>query len=322
MRYFPLFYQLTNKPVLVVGGGDVASRKVEALCKANAMVTIISPTLSEELQQRVKQKECVWMQQEYTKGSITNHYVQVWATTNNSTLNHQIYDDAKARHIMVNVVDDLPYCDFITPAMVNRGQVQIAISSGGASPVLIRNIRRQIESLLPQNTALLSRFAEKKRTRIKQYKPSIDERRIFWEQFFALSEVKGAETESELMASFEQLLTQKVERKLHYSFIVYGDDIELLSIKALRTMQQAEHIAIHVDAPEALLDYCRRDASRSTFQLDNLAKQASLNDLIQSVPTLSETYMYVMLIKEESIKSLSLEECENSHHISVFRAHD
>jgi len=130
MRYFPLFMDLENKPVLVVGGGEVASRKIEALLNF------------------------------YSSELMDGAYVQVWATTNNPSLNHQVYRDAKQRNLLVNVVDDKPYCDFITPSMISRGRVQIAISSGGASPVLIRNLRESLEAVLPQNLSLLAEFAD------------------------------------------------------------------------------------------------------------------------------------------------------------------
>lgn len=183
MRYFPLFMDLENKPVLVVGGGEVASRKIEAVLKAGAKVTIVSPTLVEELQEWVNEGRCYWIKNFYSSELMDGHYVQVWATTNNPSLNHQVYRDAKQRNLLVNVVDDKPYCDFITPSMITRGRIQIAISSGGASPVLIRNVRESLEAILPQNLALLADFAESKRHAVKQRFDSIDERRAFWELF-------------------------------------------------------------------------------------------------------------------------------------------
>ena len=104
------------------------------------------------------------------------------ATTDNPELNHRVYDDAKALGILVNVVDDQPYCDFITPSMITRGRIQIAISSGGASPVL-RNIREQLESILAFNLSLLADFGLSKRGDIKKRLPSVDLRRKFWEMF-------------------------------------------------------------------------------------------------------------------------------------------
>ncbi|MCG6507725.1 bifunctional precorrin-2 dehydrogenase/sirohydrochlorin ferrochelatase, partial [Vibrio parahaemolyticus] len=155
-RYFPLFLDLTNKPVLVVGGGEVACRKIDALLRAGAKVTIVSPQIASTLQSLVDDGKCQWIQNFYTSQILTKEYLQVWATTDNPDLNHQVHKDAKNMGILVNVVDDQPYCDFITPSMIERGRVQLAISSGGASPVLIRNVRETLEAVLPQNLGLLA----------------------------------------------------------------------------------------------------------------------------------------------------------------------
>lgn len=115
MQYFPLFLNLKSKPVLVVGGGEVACRKVDSLVRAGALVTIVSPQIAPYLQELVDSQECVWIQNFYSKEQLVQKFIQVWATTDNPALNHQVYHDAKKLGILVNVVDDQPYCDFITP---------------------------------------------------------------------------------------------------------------------------------------------------------------------------------------------------------------
>ena len=158
MRYFPLFMDLLEKPVLVIGGGEVACRKIDMLLRAGAQVTVVSPKIEPYLAQLVGNDKCHWIQRFYEPELMTSDYVQVWATTDNPSLNHQVHKDAKKLRILVNVVDDTPYCDFITPSIINRGRIQIAISSGGSSPVLIRGIREKIETVLPMNTAQTRRF--------------------------------------------------------------------------------------------------------------------------------------------------------------------
>ncbi|HAS6349384.1 siroheme synthase [Vibrio sp. IRLE0018] len=265
MRYFPLFMDLENKPVLVVGGGEVASRKIEALLKAGAKVTIVSPTLVEELMQWVKEGACYWVKNFYSSELMDGHYVQVWATTNNPSLNHQVYRDAKQRNLLVNVVDDKPYCDFITPSMIVRGRVQIAISSGGASPVLIRNIRESLEAILPQNLSLLADFAESKRHAVKQRFESIDERRTFWEAFFDLSEVKLASDKQQLDKLFLPALEGAIQRNVQCTWIACSDDVEMLPIKALRYMQKAELVLAPKALSEPFLEMVRRDAVRFSY---------------------------------------------------------
>lgn len=285
MQYFPLFMDLNQKPVLVVGGGEVATRKVESLLRAGAMVTIVAPELTDTLQQYVAGGKCRWLCEPY-RSELMTEYVQVWATTDSNSLNHQVHADAKRRGILVNVVDDKPYCDFITPSMINRGRIQVAISSGGASPVLVRNIREQLEVTLPQSLALLAEFGEKKREAIKQHFITVDERRMFWERL--LSRVDEQHIES--IDDIEQLYQQEVSREhsvtMSLNWLEYGSDVELLSIKALRLMQKAELVLHPLDCPFQFIDLCRRDAERQSYtspeglqiKLDN-AQQHKVNSV-------------------------------------------
>ncbi|EJL6554247.1 siroheme synthase [Vibrio cholerae] len=278
MRYFPLFLDLTNKPVLVVGGGEVACRKIDALLRADAKVTVISPQVASALQAWIDQGKCHWIQHFYSSHWLDKRYVQVWATTDNPELNHQVYKDAKEQGILVNVVDDQPYCDFITPSMIERGRIQLAISSGGASPVLIRNIRETLEAVLAQNLALLADFGASKRNSIKDFLPSVDLRRQFWERFFAHPEVKNAQDRESLERIYIHFLTQSTDKVSATTWIEFGADVELLSLKALRYMQQAELVLHTQDCPFVFVDLCRRDAQRQSFnssvELSTLLLQA------------------------------------------------
>ncbi len=265
MRYFPLFLDLINKPVLVVGGGEVASRKVEALLKAGADITIVSPTLVVYLSKLAKEQQLRWVQRFYSSDIVTKDFVQVWATTDNPDLNHQVYKDAKELGILVNVVDDKPYCDFITPSMINRGRIQIAISSGGASPVLIRNIREKLETILPQNMGLMAEFANSKRNSIKEALPSVDLRRKFWEQFFSNPEVENARDNRELETIYKTTMANPLDEKGCCTWIYVGKDIEMLPIKAVRYMQQAELVLHSTRCESDALELVRRDAEREPF---------------------------------------------------------
>ncbi|MBF9000406.1 MULTISPECIES: precorrin-2 dehydrogenase/sirohydrochlorin ferrochelatase family protein [Vibrio] len=265
MRYFPLFLDLNNKPVLVVGGGEVACRKIDALLRAGAIVTIVSPNIATYLESLVNEGKCHWIKNFYSSQVMNHEFIQVWATTDNPELNHEVYKDAKERGILVNVVDDQPYCDFITPSMIGRGQIQIAISSGGASPVLVRNLREQIEAVLPNNLGLLAQFGASKRNSIKEALPSVDLRRQFWERYFDLPQVKQAQTRDTLEQAYKALLKEPIERKSEVHWIEFNHDIELLSLKALRVMQQAELVLYPKTCPFEWVDLCRRDAERELF---------------------------------------------------------
>ncbi|AUI86178.1 siroheme synthase [Vibrio azureus] len=299
MQYFPLFLDLANKPVLVVGGGEVASRKIEALLKAGADVTVVSPSLDEFLKQLADEQGVTWIQRFYSAELVTNKFVQVWATTDNPQLNHQVYKDAKKHNILVNVVDDKPFCDFITPSMINRGRIQIAISSGGASPVLIRNVREKLEAILPQNLNLLAEFANSKRNSIKEALPSVDLRRKYWECFFSDTRVENASDNRQLEAIYQEILLQPIDTKGSCVWVEVGDDIEMLPIKAVRYMQQSELALICKECNKDVLELVRRDAQRDVFanatELSEKLAEAKRQDMRVCVFIPQETREYSLL---------------------------
>ncbi|MGR5175165.1 NAD(P)-dependent oxidoreductase [Vibrio parahaemolyticus] len=266
MRYFPLFMDLLDRPVMVVGGGEVACRKVETLIRAGARVTVVSPKLEPYLLEMSQSGKCIWIQRFYQPELMKREFVQVWATTDNPELNHQVHKDAKKMGILVNVVDDTPYCDFITPSIINRGRVQIAISSGGASPVLIRGIREKLEAILPMNTAQLADFAASKRGDIKKHFVTVDERRKFWELFFKEPMVIECKNNQELEQAYQRLIGSDLEFSDSCTWIEFGDDPELLPIKALRIMQEAEIVYYDKRCPFGFVDLVRRDAERIVYQ--------------------------------------------------------
>ncbi|WNJ95213.1 NAD(P)-dependent oxidoreductase [Vibrio ruber] len=275
MQYFPLFMDLTDKAVLVVGGGEVASRKTEALVKAGARVTILSPEISATLRTLWQDDVIQWIQQCYDSAFLTRNYVQVWATTDHASLNHQIYADAKLLGLLVNVVDDQPYCDFITPAMIDRGAIQVAISSGGASPVLARNIRESIEAILAQNLRVLAQFCGEKREHLKATRPDVSARRRFWEAFLADPMVKETRDPVVLEHMYQRYLAEPEQVVREVVWVVCDADVELLPMKAVRFMQQSEQVLYHPDIPPEGLDLCRRDAERAVFN-----SRAQLQDLL------------------------------------------
>ncbi|WP_186171545.1 bifunctional precorrin-2 dehydrogenase/sirohydrochlorin ferrochelatase [Vibrio chagasii] len=283
MRYFPMFLDVENKPILVVGGGEVACRKVDSLLRAGANVTLVSPKVAPYLQQLVDENKLHWVQNFYSSQIISKEYLQVWATTDNPSLNHQVYNNAKKLGILVNVVDDLPYCDFITPSMINRGRIQIAISSGGASPVLVRNIREKLETVLPQNIGLLADFGASKRNSIKESYPTVDERRKFWERFLSSSFIEQVTDREQLETYYQQALTEGVDSEGQVTWIEFEQDVELLSMKALRLMQEAELVLSPKECPFEYVDLCRRDAERESYansgELSTKLEQAKAENL-------------------------------------------
>lgn len=164
MDYLPLFAAIKEKPVLVVGTGDIADRKIAFLQRAGAQVQTVAEADFDESQ--------------------IDSVVLVIAATENRELNRRISDAAQARYRLVNVVDDQPLCSFIFPSIVDRSPLLVAISSGGTAPVLARVLREKIEALLPTSLGRMAEKASYWRNHLKTHLTSVTERRRFWERVF------------------------------------------------------------------------------------------------------------------------------------------
>ena len=184
MNYFPLFADLTGRPVLVVGGGSVAARKVGLLLKANAQVRIVARQLNEELSELERQNKVLWIAKEFNVEQMRT-VMLVIAATNDEVLNHRIFHLAESQHKLVNVVDDQPHCSFIFPSIIDRNPIQIAISSGGKAPVLARLLREKLEALLPQHLGKIAEISGKWRDQVKAKLASVTERRRFGKKCLA-----------------------------------------------------------------------------------------------------------------------------------------
>lgn len=144
MGYLPIFVDVTDRPCLVVGGGEVAARKVESLCDAGARVTVVSPHLGPALADAARADKFSHLNRRYAKGDMRG-CVLVYATTDDAALHRALAAEARELAIPLNVADAAELCTFIAPAVVSRGALQIAISTGGASPAFAARIRRELE---------------------------------------------------------------------------------------------------------------------------------------------------------------------------------
>lgn len=145
MKYYPVFWNIAGKKCVVVGGGEVAERKVTRLLESGAKVFVISPQLTPELT-RLNEKNIIsHIAQEYSSEYIYGAALVIGATDDENT-NAVISSDARNKGIPVNIVDDPQKCDFILPALMERGDLAIAIGTGGKSPALARHLREELES--------------------------------------------------------------------------------------------------------------------------------------------------------------------------------
>ncbi len=151
MDLFPIFLKLTGRPCLVIGAGHLAESKIESLLTAHGQVTVIAPQASEKIQDLAAAGEITLHQRPYAAGDVQNYFLVVTAT-NVPAVNRAVFHEATAANVLCNAVDDPPFCDFYFPSVVRRGDLQIAISTAGASPALAQRLRKEINAQLPLDT--------------------------------------------------------------------------------------------------------------------------------------------------------------------------
>ncbi len=165
--YYPAFLDLRDKPVTVIGGGAVAERKVEQLLASGARVTVISPDLTDALRDLAARHTIEHLQRAYEPGDVAGAGLAI-AATGDVAVNRQAATEARTLGVWVNAVDDVEYCDFIAPAVVEQGDITVAISTGGRSPAMARFLRRQVEAFLTGDYAALLTIAEDVRARLRR----------------------------------------------------------------------------------------------------------------------------------------------------------
>lgn len=268
MQYFPLFLDASNLDCLVVGAGEVAARKIELLLKTPAQITVVAPEVCDSVAQLANSPAITLIQRPFEEQDLNDKNL-VFVATNDGQLNEQIHSKAKARNILVNVVDNPPLCSFITPSIIDRSPIVIAMSSGGVAPVLLRYLRQKLESWIPQKISLLGKFSEKFREVVKQRLKTVTERRYFWEDVLdgEISEqvLQGNEARAEQL--FESLLkdTEQDTRSKKGEVYLVGagpGDAELLTFKALRLMQKADVVVYDRLVSKEVLELVRRDAEK------------------------------------------------------------
>ncbi|MBB1292724.1 uroporphyrinogen-III C-methyltransferase [Pseudoalteromonas sp. SR44-5] len=262
MQYLPIFTKLDNKPVLVVGGGEVALRKCRAFLKARADVTLVAPWFCDELKEHAQNNDVTLIDAFFDESHLDGKMLVI-AATDNDDVNNSVFELANARNVFVNVVDDQPKCTFIFPSIVDRDPITIAISSAGTAPVLARRLREKLETLIPQHIGPLASLVGSFRDKVKQRFTSFADRRQFWEGVFDSSVVSKVQTGDTAAASvqLEQLLDSKLDPEGEVYVIGAGPgDPELLTLKALQLMQQADVVVYDFLVSDEIMELVRRDA--------------------------------------------------------------
>lgn len=260
MRYFPIFFDLHDRPVTVVGGGEEALRKIRLLLKTGAVINVIAPELHEELAAEARVN---WIAKGYQAGLIEGAALVYSA---DAALNERVASDARALGIPVNAVDNPGISTFIVPSIVDRDPVVVAIGTEGTAPVLGQGLRARIDAMLPQALGDLARAASGLRERVAEALPPGNRRRSFWYRFF-FGDVHDAFIAGDscgYQAGVEALFESEAHpAKGRVAFVSLGaDDPELLTIKAQRKLQEADVIVHDRAVPPAILEMARRDAVR------------------------------------------------------------
>ncbi|HSC76360.1 MAG TPA: SAM-dependent methyltransferase [Pseudomonadales bacterium] len=250
MQTLPVFLDVKHKPCLLVGDGELAQRKRRLLDKAGAVVIQVSDRFAEENLENV---------------------VLVIAASLDGALNERVSLAARARNILVNVVDQPALCTFIFPSIVERGPITVAVSSGGNAPVLTRLLRARIETLLPASLGEFARRVGVFRKQASNRLPDIKQRLRFWDQLLQ-RQLIGADSNLQTLMddnAFEQRLESFIAGTANGQVSIVGTgtgDPDLLTFKALRCLQGCDVVIFDQDVSPVIVNLARRDARQIVLQ--------------------------------------------------------
>lgn len=269
MQYFPLFIDTVNLNILVVGAGDVASRKLALLTRTQANIHVIAPEVNTEVQAFVDKGRILLSQRCVMPADIQN-YDLIYLATADDNLNSELASLAIARGIWVNAVDNPAFCRFITPSIVDRGRLVVAISTAGAAPVFARTIRARLETSLPQSLKPLLDFVADKRIEVQQRLSNTYTRRLFWERFF---DTNGDRFDARTHAHYHNAFNHAVS----CGAILLLDEaipVDLLPLAAMPLLQRLDWIYSQEKLTDALAELVRRDANRGALPaLSNISHE-------------------------------------------------
>jgi uroporphyrin-III C-methyltransferase/precorrin-2 dehydrogenase/sirohydrochlorin ferrochelatase len=262
---FPISLKLQQQRCLIVGGGHIALRKATLLAKAGAIIDVVAPAIEDQLLQLIKTTGGEPFIEAFAEKFLSTPYRLVIAATNNAEVNKTVFEQCEARNLLVNSVDDIPHCRFMVPAIIDRSPLIVSVASNGTSPVLSRQIRTQLETSIPHGMGKLAEFSGKWRNQVKEKISNPDERRIFWENLYAspLKEQVFNDNLDVADSMLEQALQEWKAPKGEVYLVGAGPgDPELITLKALRLMQQADVVIYDRLVSVPILELCRRDATK------------------------------------------------------------
>lgn len=269
MRYFPVFTDLAGAEALVIGGGEQALQKTRLLLKTEAAITVVAETAVPELESLAAEGRLALDRGAFSPAHLDGRRL-VYVATGEAARDAEISRIAQERGIPVNVVDRPELSTFITPAIVDRAPITVAIGTEGAAPILAREIKTRLESLLPANFGTLAQKAQSLRHEITARVPDQRTRRRVWERLlagpFRRAVLGGKPGEADAILAAELARSGDVAlRQGRVALIGAGPgDPELLTLKALQRLQEADVLVVDRLVNPKILDYARRDAERIT----------------------------------------------------------
>ena len=285
MKRFPLFVNLDKLPVLVVGGGEIAERKINLIIKANANVEVLARKFTPNVEQIISKKKLKKIKKSLDISTLSSNYSLIIAATDNKQVNKKLFNFAKKNNILINVVDQPELCTCTFGSIVERGDLVVAISTGGSAPVFARNLREKLETLLPQSTKQLIDFSSIIREKVIRSFSQFNKRRIFWELFFDAFATKKNITKSNLTKLSNQLIKSLRNKNSGEVFLVGAGpgDPELLTLRALHLIQKADVCIYDNLVSKDILELVRRDAQMiyaGKLRNNHTIEQKEINKLL------------------------------------------
>lgn len=179
--YYPLFADLNSRSCVVVGGGKIAQRKVTALLAYGAKVTLISPEVTRIIAAYARQGRIRYVPRRFKKCDLDGAWL-VYASTDDEGINQKVFKAAEQKHIFANIVDQKPLCSFIAPAILKRGGLTIAVSTGGASPSLAKKLKRELDASIGNQYGPMLKLLESLRGVAKNRLPKYNDRKIYFDE--------------------------------------------------------------------------------------------------------------------------------------------
>ena len=263
MTTLPLALKLANQPCLVVGGGEVAWRKIETLLATEAQVVVVATLVSEEVREQCSAAGIPVHERPFQDDDVAGQLLVV-AATGDPAVNAGVQRACEEHRVLVNCVDDAEHSTAHFPAIVNRGPITVGISTQGTSPTLARRLREQIEALLPDSLGPLATYLGSRRGRVKEALPESHARQKFWDHALDSSLVdliaRGHIDRAD--ERFSEMLTAPVKAGI-VSLVGAGPgDPDLMTLKALHRLQRADVVYHDKLVGVGVLDRCRRDSRK------------------------------------------------------------